>query len=172
VCFSLFVDAPQGLIALLHLSHRFKSLASSGFGDTEEKAHFNGIVKPCGSGPRLWRIPAAARRSKVPRKTLTRSEMSWLLRLGFATAAIRLMVRTTSAPDELRPAIGAGPRLCRMQSPSRTPCDLHGKFPTVPLQYSEIPNGMALPSPESPMAHGQLKKPQDERDLQTNRNWQ
>src|SRR5712671_6748161 len=40
-------------------------------------------------GPRLWRSPAAARPSKVRRKTLTRGEMSWLLRLGFATTAVR-----------------------------------------------------------------------------------
>src|SRR5207237_3708921 len=40
-------------------------------------------------GPRLWRSPAAARLSKVRRQTLTRGEMMWLLRLGFATAAGR-----------------------------------------------------------------------------------
>jgi len=31
-------------------------------------------------------------RTKVRRKTLTRGEMSWLLRLGLATAAVRYLV--------------------------------------------------------------------------------
>src|SRR5580765_1528562 len=45
------------------------------------------------AGPRLWRSPAAACPRQMRREALTRGELSWLLRLGFATAAVRALLR-------------------------------------------------------------------------------
>src|SRR5207248_7575653 len=57
-----------------------------------ERARTVPVAAPSGAhlvGPRLWRSPAAAHSSKLPRNTLRRIEMSWPLRLGFVTAAVQ-----------------------------------------------------------------------------------
>src|SRR5436190_924446 len=87
----------------------------------EANVHLKEVARPAWSvsplgGPRLWRSPAAARPRKMRRKTSTRGEMSWLLRLGFATAAVRC-----------RPDPGATSRLRRSASRPGLAADAHGE---------------------------------------------
>ena len=55
------------------------------------EANLNGAVRLSGAGPRLWRSPAAAGAITQRRNTLTGAKMLRVLRLGFATAAVRLI---------------------------------------------------------------------------------